>query len=101
VLFFSIFDIFAQSHHGFWWEVFSVGSAGLAAVLLGIAIYAYKRHKLVRLVPLSAAFGLFILRVGLLHLDSLYPMLASDLQVASVATDFGMLSMLFLAVIRK
>lgn len=99
--FFSIFEIFAQSHHGFWWEVFSFASAGLAAMLLGIAIFAYKRHKLVRLIPLSAAFGLFMLRVGLLHLDSLYPKLVSELQVASVATDFGMLSMLFLAVIRK
>ena len=99
--FFSIFDIFAQTHHGFWWEVFSLASAGLAAMLLGIAIFAYKRHKLVRLVPLSAAFGLFVLRVGLLHLDNLYPMLSSELQVASVATDFGMLSMLFLAIMRK
>ena len=99
--FFSIFEIFAQSHHGFWWEVFSLGSAGLAAMLLGIAIFAYKRHKLVRLVPLSAAFGLFVLKVGLLHLDALYPMLTSELQIASVAAEFGMLSMLFLAVIRK
>jgi hypothetical protein len=99
--FFSIFDIFAQSHHGFWWEVFSLGSAGLAAILLGIAIFAYKRHKLVRLVPLSAAFGLFVLKVGLLHLDAIYPMRASELQIASVAAEFGMLSMLFLAVIRK
>jgi len=85
--FFSIFDIFVQSHHGFWWEVFSLASAGLAATLLAITIFAYKRHKLVRLVPLSAAFGLFILRVGLLHLDNFYPMLTSELQVASVATD--------------
>jgi hypothetical protein len=78
-----------------------LASAGLAARLLAITIFAYKRHKLVRLVPLSAAFGLFILSVGLLHLDNLYPMLTSELQVASVATDFGMLSMLFLPVIRK
>lgn len=81
--------------------MFSLASAGVAAALLGIAILAYKRHKLVRLVPLSAAFGLFVLKVGLLHLDSLYPMLASQLQLASVAAEFGMLPMLFLAVIRK
>lgn len=98
---FSIFDIFQQSHHGFWWEVFSLASAGLALALLAIALIAYKRHRLRRLLPLSAAFGLFITKVGLLHLDSLYPMLESELQLASVAAEVGMLSMIFLAVIRK
>lgn len=97
----SLFEIFSPNHHGFWWEVFSLSSAGLAIALLAIALFAYRRHKLRRLFPLSIAFGLFVLKVGLLHLDSLYPMLESQLQVASVAAEFGMLSMIFLAFIRK
>lgn len=97
----SIFEILAQSHHGFWWEVFSLASAGVAAALLVIAVLAYRRHKLRRLFPLSIAFSLFVLKVGLLHLDTLYPMITAQLQVASVAAEFGMLSMIFLAFIRK
>jgi hypothetical protein len=94
-------DILQLSHHGLWWEVFSLASAGLAIVLLAIALLAYKKHRLRRLFPLSIAFGLFVLKVGLLHLDSLYPMLESELEVTSVAAEFGMLSMIFLAFIRK
>lgn len=97
----SPLDIFELSHHGFWWEVFSLASAGLAVALLAIALLAYKKHRLRRLFPLSIAFGLFIFKVGLLHLDSLYPMLQSELEVSSVAVEFGMLAMIFLAFIRK
>jgi hypothetical protein len=97
----SPLDIFQLSHHGFWWEVFSLASAGLAVALLGIALRAYKKHRLRRLFPLSIAFGLFILKVGLLHLDSLYPMLQSELEVSSVAAEFGMLVMIFFTFIRK
>jgi hypothetical protein len=92
----SLLEIFEQSHHGFWWEVFSLASAGLA-----IALLAYRKHRLRRLFPLSIAFGLFVLKVGLLHLDSIYPMLQSELEVSSVAVEVGMLSMIFLAFIRK
>lgn len=99
----SILDFlpFQLSHHGFWWEVFSLASAGLAAALAIIAIHAYRRHKLRRLFPLSIAFGLFVVRVGVLHLDNLFPMLQEQLSVASVALDFGMLSMIFFAMFRK
>lgn len=100
---FSIFELlpFQLSHHGFWWEVFSLASAGLAFALLIIAIIAYRRHKLNRLIVLSISFGLFISKVGLLHLDSLYPALESELAIGSVAVEFGMLSMIFLAMVRK
>ena len=54
-----------------------------------------------RVFPLSIAFGLFVLKVGLLHLDSIYPMLQSELELSSVAVEFGMLSMIFLAFIKK
>lgn len=47
------------------------------------------------------SFGLFVLKVGLLHLDSIYPMLQSELEVSSVATEFGMLAMIFFAFITK
>ena len=99
----SILDLlpFQLSHHGFWWEVFSLASAALALVLLAIAITAYRRHKLRRLFPLSIAFGLFVLKVGLLHLDSMYPALENELALASVGAEFGMLSMLFLAMVKK
>lgn len=100
---FGIFDFipFQLSHHGFWWEVFSLSSAALALALLFIALTAYRRHKLRRLFPLSLAFGLFVLKVGLLHLDSMHPALENELALASVMTEFGMLSMLFLAMVRK
>lgn len=97
----SILDIFASSHHGFWWEVLSLASAGVALALLAIALLAYRRHRLKRLLPLSAAFGLFVLKVGLLHLDSLYPALEEQLQLASIAAEFGMLSMILFAIVRK
>jgi hypothetical protein len=97
----GILELFAESHHGFWWEVFSLASAGLAISLLAIALLAYRRHRLRRLFPLSIAFGLFVLKVGLLHLDSVYPLLENELQVASVAAEFGMLAMIFLAFVRK
>lgn len=97
----GLLDFLAQSHHGFWWEAFSLASAGLALGLLVIAIIAYKRHGIRRLFPLSIAFGLFILKVGISHLDSLYPAFISEINVASVATEFGMLSMIFLAMVRK
>lgn len=89
------------SHHGFWWELFSLASAGLALGLLAVAVIAYRRHRLRRLLPLSIAFGLFVLKVGLLHLDSLYPVWESELQVASVGVEFAMLSMIFLAMVKK
>ncbi len=73
----------------------------MAIALLGISLLAYRRHRLRRLLPLSAAFGLFVLKVGLLHLDSLYPALEQQLQLASIAAEFGMLSMIFLTLIRK
>lgn len=92
---------FQLSHHGFWWEIFSLASAGLATVLFVIAIYAYKRHKLKRLFPLSIAFGLFVLKVGVLHLDSLLPALQQQLSVVSVAVEFAMLSMIFMAMFRR
>jgi hypothetical protein len=97
----SLLELFEQSHHGFWWEVFSLASAGLDIVLLAISLLAYRKHRLRRLFPLSIAFGLFVLKVGLLHLDSIYPMLQSELEVSSVATEFGMLAMIFFAFIRK
>jgi hypothetical protein len=43
----------------------------------------------------------FVLKVGLLHLDSIYPMPQSELELSSVAVEFGMLSMIFLAFIKK
>jgi len=49
----------------------------------------------------SIAFSLFILKVGLLHLDSFFPTFESNLSVASVIAEFGMLSMLFLAMIKR
>jgi len=100
---FSILDVFPFQffHHGFWWEVFSLGSAGMAVALLAIAVLAYRRHRLKRLFPLSIAFALFVSKVGLLHLDSLYPALQSELAIASVAAEFGMLSMIFLAMVKK
>lgn len=94
-------DLSQLGHHTFWWEVFSLGSGLLAAVLLGISIYAYRRHKVSRLIPMAMAFGLFMVKVGLLHLDQLFPMLQNQLELAAVATEFGMLSMLFLAIVRK
>jgi hypothetical protein len=50
---------------------------------------------------LSLAFGLFVLKVGLLHLDFFYPLLQVELNVASVAVEFGMLSMIFFAMVKK
>lgn len=99
----SISDLlpFQLTHHGFWWEVFSLASAGLAVALLAIVLLAYKRHKLRRLVPLSAAFALFVLKVGVLHLDNFFPAFQQQLSVVSVAIEFGMLSMIFLAVFRR
>lgn len=97
----GLLDFLQLSHHGFWWEVFSLASAGLAVALLVVAIVAYRRHKLRRLLPLSVAFSLFVLKVGLLHLDSIYPVLQEQLAVSSVAVEFGMLSMIFLAMVKK
>jgi hypothetical protein len=97
----SLLEIFEQSHHGFRWEVFSLASAGLAIALLAISLLAYRKHRLRRLFPLSIAFGLSVLKVGVLHLDSIYPMLQSELEVSSVATEFGMLAMIFFVFIRK
>ncbi len=97
----GLFDFLQLSHHGFWWEVFSLASAGLAIALLAIAVIAYRRHRLRRLLPLSVAFSLFVLKVGLLHLDSIYPLLQAELSIASVAVEFGMLSMIFLAMVKK
>jgi len=88
-------------HHDIWWEIFSIGSAIVALALLAIALLAYKRHQLKRLYLLSIAFGLFVLKVGLLHLDALFPALESNLSVASVIAEFGMLSMLFLAMTKR
>ena len=91
---------FELGQHAFWWEVISLVSVAVALVLIGITLRAYKRHKLRRLIPLSIAFGLFILKVAILHLDDVYPSLQGELAVASVAAELGMLSMIFLAVIR-
>jgi len=88
-------------HHTFWWEIFSLGSGLLAAVLLGISILAYRRHKVGRFVPMSMAFGLFMVKVGIVHLDRFFPMLQNELELAAVATEFGMLSMFFLAIAKK
>jgi len=88
-------------HHGTWWEIYSIGSAIVALTLLAVALLAYKRYKLKRLYLLSTAFGLFVLKVGLLHLDVLFPVSKSNLLVASVIADFGMLSMLFLAMTKR
>jgi hypothetical protein len=101
----SIFDLLIafqqQSTHNLWWEVFSLSSLLMALVLFAIAIRAYKRHRLKRLFLLSSAFGLFVLKVCLLHLDFFYPILQVELNVASVAVEFGMLSMIFLAMVKK
>lgn len=97
----GLLDFLQLSHHGFWWEAFSLASAGLAVALLVVAIIAYRRHKLRRLLPLSVAFSLFVVKVGLLHLDSIYPMLQAELAISSVAAEFGMLSMIFLAMVKK
>ena len=99
----SILDLlpFQLSHHGFWWEIFSLASAALAAALLILTIHAYRRHKLRRLFPLSIAFGLFVLKVGILHLDSILPALQQQLSIISVAVEFGILSMIFLAMFRR
>ena len=97
----GLLDFLELSHHGFWWGLFSLASAGLALGLLVVSLLAYRRHKLRRLFPLSIAFGLFVLKVGLLHLDSIYPLWESELSVASVAVEFGMLSMIFLAMVKK
>lgn len=99
----SILDLlpFQLSHHGFWWEIFSLASAALAAALLIITIHAYRRHKLRRLFPLSIAFGLFVLKAGILHLDNVLPALQQQLSITSVAVEFGMLSMIFLAMFRR
>lgn len=88
-------------HHTFWWEVLSLGSGLLAAVLLGISIIAYRRHKVSRFVPISMAFGLFMVKVGIVHLDQLFPALQNQLELAAVATEFGMLSMFFFAIAKK
>ncbi|NOJ26848.1 MAG: hypothetical protein DA330_02405 [Nitrososphaera sp.] len=97
----GLLDFLEMSHHGFWWELFSLASAGLALALLVVAVIAYRRHRLRRLFPLSIAFGLFVVKVGLLHLDSIYPMLQAELAISSVAAEFGMLSMIFLAMVKK
>ncbi|NWG38215.1 hypothetical protein [Nitrososphaera sp.] len=97
----GLLDFLQLSHHGFWWELFSLASAGLAIALLVVAIVAYRRHRLRRLLPLSIAFSLFAVKVGLLHLDSIYPMLQAELAISSVAAEFGMLSMIFLAMVKK
>lgn len=97
----GLLDFLQLSHHGFWWELFSLASAGLAVVLLVVAVIAYRRHRLRRLLPLSIAFSLFVVKVGLLHLDSIYPMLQAELAISSVAAEFGMLSMIFLAMVKK
>lgn len=97
----GLLDFLELSHHGFWWELFSLASAGLALALLVVAVIAYRRHKLRRLLPLSIAFSLFVVKVGLLHLDTFYPMLQAELAVSSVAVEFGMLSMIFLAMVKK
>lgn len=89
------------SHHGFWWEFLSLSSAVLAITLFAIAITAYKRHKLKRLFPLSLAFLFFVAKVGILHLDTLLPLLTAELTIASVAMEFGMLSMLLIAMVKK
>lgn len=89
------------SHHGFWWEFLSLSSAALAIILFAIAITAYKRHKLKRLFPLSIAFLFFVGKVGILHLDTFLPLLSAELTIASVAMDFGMLSMLLIAMVKK
>ena len=73
----------------------------MAAVLLAISIVAYRRHKIGRFVPMSMAFGLFMVKVGILHLDRFFSVLQNELELAAVATEFGMLSMLFLAIARK
>ncbi|GEM_PF-3478489 len=88
-------------HHTLGWEIFSLGSGLLAAVLLGISLIAYRRHKVSRFIPMSMAFGLFMVKVGIVHLDQLLPALQNELELAAVATEFGMLSMFFLSVVRK
>lgn len=89
------------SPHGLWWEVFSLSSLVMAVILVAIAIRAYSRHRLKMLLILSSAFGLIVLKVGLLHLGLIYPLLQTQLSVASAAVEFGMLSMIFFAMVRK
>lgn len=91
---------FELGQHAFWWEVISLVSVAVALVLITITLHAYRRHRLRRLIPLSAAFGLFVVKVALLHLDDIYPSLQGELAVASVAAELGMLTMIFLAVVR-
>jgi hypothetical protein len=87
--------------HDLWWEAFSLSSLIMALVLFGISIRAYKRHRISTLLMLSSAFGLFVLKVGILHLDFFYPLLQTQFNIASVAVELAMLSMIFFAMVRK
>lgn len=91
---------FELGQHAFWWEVISLLSVTVSVILIAITLHAYRRHRLRRLIPLSIAFSLFVVKVALLHMDDLYPSLQGELAVASVAAELGMLSMIFLSVFR-
>jgi hypothetical protein len=90
-----------SSPHDLWWEAFSLSSLVMAVILFAIAIKAYRRHRLGTLLLLSSAFGLFVLKVGLLHLDLFYPFFQTQFNIASVAVELGMLLMIFFAMVRK
>lgn len=83
-------------------ELLKLGSGVFALILLFISLLAYYRSRQRRLLFVSGAFGLYFFKIIAEHLDLFLPNLeTSFLDLLLALTDFVILLLFFLAIIKK
>ena len=78
------------------------GSGIFAAFLLILSLIAYKNFRAMRLLFVSAAFGLFALRALVARLDLFIPETESTvIELALAVSGFAILALFFMAIVKK
>lgn len=82
---------------------FTMALMGFSLILFVISAITYKRVKSIRLLLVSAAFGIFFVK-GLLLMVGLFSDAVSDVFAASIwiiILDFGIMAFLYLSVAKR
>jgi hypothetical protein len=83
-------------------EILKLGSGLIALILLFISLLAYRRIKQKRILFVSAAFALYVIKIIAEHVEIFSPNLdTSLLDLLLSFIDFAILLLFFLAVVRN